>query len=53
MLPASVAELVKVRACCKAMFRRHAVVRGVTAMMYLGNSHVDACYEIARGAIKK
>jgi hypothetical protein len=30
-----------------------AVALSVTAMMYLGNSHIDACYEIARGAIKK
>ncbi|MDP2134999.1 MAG: hypothetical protein Q8J99_15470 [Sulfuritalea sp.] len=30
-----------------------AVALSVTAMMYLGNSHVDACYQIARGAIKK
>ena len=30
-----------------------AVALGVTAMMYLGNSHIDACYEIAKGAIKK
>jgi hypothetical protein len=30
-----------------------AVALSVTAMMYLGNSHVDACYEIAKGAIRK
>lgn len=30
-----------------------AVTLSVTAMMYLGNSHIDACYEIAKGAIKK
>jgi hypothetical protein len=30
-----------------------AVALSVTAMMYLGNSHIDACYEIARGAIRK
>jgi hypothetical protein len=30
-----------------------AVALSVTAMMYLGNSHIDACYEIARGAMKK
>ena len=30
-----------------------AVALSVTAMLYLGNSHVDACYEIARGAIRK
>jgi uncharacterized protein (DUF697 family) len=30
-----------------------AVALSVTAMLYLGNSHIDACYEIARGAIKK
>lgn len=29
-----------------------AVALSVTAMLYLGNSHIDACYEIARGAIK-
>lgn len=30
-----------------------AAALSVTAMMYLGNSHVDACYEIAKGAIRK
>ena len=30
-----------------------AAALSVTAMLYLGNSHVDACYEIARGTIKK
>jgi hypothetical protein len=30
-----------------------AVALSVTAMMYLGNSHVEACYEVAKGAIKK
>ncbi|MCF8197458.1 MAG: hypothetical protein K9J42_01730 [Sulfuritalea sp.] len=30
-----------------------AVALSVSAMMYLGNSHVDACFEIASGAIKK
>jgi hypothetical protein len=30
-----------------------AVALSMTAMMYLGNSHIDACYEIARGAIRK
>ncbi len=30
-----------------------AVALSVAAMMYLGNSHIDACYEIAKGAIKK
>lgn len=30
-----------------------AVALSVGAMMYLGNSHIDACYEIARGAIRK
>ena len=30
-----------------------AVALSVTVMMYLGNSHIDACYEIARGSIKK
>lgn len=29
-----------------------AVALSVSAMMYLGNSHVDACFEIASGAIK-
>ena len=30
-----------------------AVALSVTVMMYLGNSHIDACYEIARGSIRK
>lgn len=30
-----------------------AVALSVTAMMYLGNSHIDACYEIAKGASRK
>jgi len=30
-----------------------AAALSVTAMLYLGNSHIDACYEIARGAIRK
>jgi uncharacterized protein (DUF697 family) len=30
-----------------------AAALSVTAMLYLGNSHVDACYEIAKGAIKE
>ncbi|TRZ93359.1 MAG: hypothetical protein D4R84_10470 [Rhodocyclaceae bacterium] len=30
-----------------------AVALSVAAMMYLGNSHVDACFEVARGAIEK
>ena len=30
-----------------------AVALSVTAMMYLGNSHIDACYEIARGSLRK
>jgi len=30
-----------------------AVALSVGAMMYLGNSHIDACYDIAKGAIKK
>jgi uncharacterized protein (DUF697 family) len=30
-----------------------AVALSVTAMMYLGNSHIDACYEVAKGAIRK
>lgn len=29
-----------------------AVALSVTVMMYLGNSHIDACYEIARASIK-
>jgi uncharacterized protein (DUF697 family) len=29
-----------------------AVALSVAAMMYLGNSHIDACFEIASGAIK-
>lgn len=29
-----------------------AVALSVGAMMYLGNAHIDACYDIARGAIK-
>lgn len=28
-----------------------AVALSVTAMVYLGNSHIDACYEVARGAM--
>lgn len=28
-----------------------AAALSVTAMIYLGNSHVDACYEVARGAM--
>lgn len=30
-----------------------AVALSVAAMMYLGNSHVDACFEIAKGAVKE
>lgn len=30
-----------------------AVALSVAAMMYLGNSHVDACYEIAGGVARK
>ena len=30
-----------------------AVALSVTAMMYLGNSHIEACYEVAKGAIRK
>ncbi|MDP2808546.1 MAG: hypothetical protein Q8O34_00165 [Rhodocyclaceae bacterium] len=30
-----------------------AVALSVAAMMYLGNSHVDACFEVAMGAIEK
>ncbi|MBN8474309.1 hypothetical protein [Sulfuritalea sp.] len=30
-----------------------AAALSVTAMLYLGNSHIDACYEIARGTINK
>ena len=30
-----------------------AVAMSVTAMIYLGNSHIDACYDVARGAIRK
>ena len=30
-----------------------AVGLSVTAMMYLGNSHIEACYQVARGAIRK
>jgi hypothetical protein len=30
-----------------------AVALSVAAMMYLGNSHIDACFEIASGAIKE
>lgn len=29
-----------------------AVALSVAAMMYLGNSHIDACFEVARGAIE-
>jgi uncharacterized protein (DUF697 family) len=30
-----------------------AAALSVAAMMYLGNSHVEACYEIAKGAVSK
>ena len=30
-----------------------AVALSVTAMLYLGNSHIEACYQVARGAIRK
>ena len=30
-----------------------AVALSVAAMMYLGNSHIDACHEVAKGAIRK
>lgn len=30
-----------------------AVALSVTAMMYLGNSHIETCYQVAKGAIKK
>ena len=30
-----------------------AVALSVTAMMYLGNSHIDACYEIVKGSLKR
>ena len=30
-----------------------AVALSVAAMMYLGNSHIDACFEVAQGAIEK
>lgn len=30
-----------------------AVALSVAAMMYLGNSHVDACFEVAKGAIRE
>ncbi|MBI5791069.1 MAG: hypothetical protein HZA63_06325 [Rhodocyclales bacterium] len=30
-----------------------AAALSVTAMLYLGNSHIDACYEIARGTLKE
>ncbi|MBI5109806.1 MAG: hypothetical protein HZA62_13800 [Rhodocyclales bacterium] len=30
-----------------------AVALSVTAMIYLGNSHIDACYEVAKGVIRK
>jgi hypothetical protein len=30
-----------------------AVALSVTAMIYLGNSHIDACYDVAKGTIRK
>lgn len=42
MLPKSMTELEKIRAPCS-----------VAAMMHLGNSHIDACFEVARGAIEE
>jgi hypothetical protein len=30
-----------------------AVALSVTAMLYLGNSHIEACYEIVRGSLKR
>ncbi|MCK9379510.1 MAG: hypothetical protein M0P95_00430 [Sulfuritalea sp.] len=30
-----------------------AVALSMAAMMYLGNSHIDACFEVARGAIEE
>jgi hypothetical protein len=30
-----------------------AAALSVTAMLYLGNSHIDACYQIARGTIEE
>ena len=30
-----------------------AAALSVAAMMYLGNAHVDACFEVARGAIEE
>lgn len=30
-----------------------AAALSVAAMMYLGNAHVDACYEVAKGALKE
>jgi uncharacterized protein (DUF697 family) len=30
-----------------------AAALSVTAMLYMGNSHIDACYQIARGTIKE
>ena len=28
-----------------------AVALSVTAMIYLGNAHIDACFEVAKGSI--
>lgn len=30
-----------------------AVALSVTAMIYLGNAHIDACYEVAKGTMRK
>jgi hypothetical protein len=30
-----------------------AAALSVSAMIYLGNSHIDACYDVAKGAIRK
>ena len=30
-----------------------AAALSVSAMIYLGNSHIDACYDVARGVIRK
>ncbi len=30
-----------------------AAALSVTAMIYLGNAHIDACYEVAKGAMRK
>lgn len=30
-----------------------AVALSVSAMIYLGNSHIDACYDVAKGSLRK